>query len=745
MVRVHIALVCVGASASTLFAQVGSGLQQISQHRLSTPTALYAWSETRSKEAALSAPAPAPPAAPGPPLVLHTAVHVEAREGQTPLTEPPSTVDFTGNDVLVSAGTWSDLPRYLQTLPGLIGGADSQNASFVRGGNSFENLFVVDHIEVPNINQLALDNSTGGLGSMLDTEMVGNVVFQSGAIDSNFDSHMSSLTEIHTLEPGPSFTAAEIGYSGAGVRLSRSIGRTQSLLVSARESVTNLFLRDVGLNGSPEFTNAFARYAVDLTSRDHLRLESLGGRDSLRVRPSQEDLYETNAYNTDYSGWRDTTGFVWQHTHRNEAVSSWTASASHNVQHLLQVGQMDESGVLLQNGELYQNSITPPQFQQNTQDGVGVLKYDYQYVGEDGSGSRFGADTHISRVHYNTAQTGDLYSPYSAAGSAPIAAFSQAPYFVTVARATYADLNQAVGHRLFLRGGLRLQSSGFATGAGASTVWLPHGSASVAAGLWNLQLSYHHSAQLPPYATIAGAPGNTQLGYIHAQQVTAGVVGPLGHLFTLRLEGYRKLYTGYPVSVDYPEVSLATMLPVINEPFAALTMRSQGRGRTEGVELSVEQALCHGLFTRANVTWSRGEFTGLDGIYRVGSNDLPLVANLMAGARIRRYTVTARETITSGRPYTPVLAQASYYADRAVFDLSQLNALRGPLYSRLDVAVNREFTIREGVLRVHAGALNLQNRKNFYEYFWRPRDPFGGMTAEYGTGLRPDFSISFTF
>ena len=145
------------------------------------------------------------------------------------------------------------------------------------------------------------------------------------------------------------------------------------------------------------------------------------------------------------------------------------------------------------------------------------------------------------------------------------------------------------------------------------------------------------------------------------------------------------------------------------------------------------------------MTWSRAEFTGLDGVYRIGSNDLPIVANLLAGARIRRYTVTARETITSGRPYTPVLSEASYFADRAILDLSQLNALRGPLYSRLDVAVNREFTVRAGVLRVHAGALNLLNRENFYQYFWRPRDPYNGMAAEYGTGLRPDFSLSYTF
>ena len=219
----------------------------------------------------------------------------------------------------------------------------------------------------------------------------------------------------------------------------------------------------------------------------------------------------------------------------------------------------------------------------------------------------------------------------------------------------------------------------------------------------------------------------------------------LNGLLALNVEAYQKTYTGYPLSTLYQQVSLATLLPTITEPFESLTMQSTGKGRTHGVEVSVTQAPRRGIFTRANVTFSKAEFTGADGVYRAGSNDLPLVANVMAGAQVKRYTLTVRETVTSGRPYTPVLPQASFDQNRSIYDLTQLNALRGPLYSRLDFALNREFYVRNGVMRIHGGVLNVLNRQNLYEYEWRPRCPVCGPLAQYQTGLRPDVNVSYTF
>src|SRR4051794_36369008 len=63
-----------------------------------------------------------------------------------------------GQDVLTTAGTFGDLSRYLQLFPGVVASSDFSNQILVRGGHPMENLFLVDGIEVPNINHLANAN-----------------------------------------------------------------------------------------------------------------------------------------------------------------------------------------------------------------------------------------------------------------------------------------------------------------------------------------------------------------------------------------------------------------------------------------------------------------------------------------------------------------------------------------------------------------------------------------------------------
>jgi hypothetical protein len=77
------------------------------------------------------------------------------------------------NEILKSAGALQDVSRYVQTLPGVvIGSNDFRNDIIVRGGSPLENLFIVDNIEIPNINSFANFASAGGTVSMLDPMLI---------------------------------------------------------------------------------------------------------------------------------------------------------------------------------------------------------------------------------------------------------------------------------------------------------------------------------------------------------------------------------------------------------------------------------------------------------------------------------------------------------------------------------------------------------------------------------------------
>ena len=74
-----------------------------------------------------------------------------------------------------------------------------------------------------------------------------------------------------------------------------------------------------------------------------------------------------------------------------------------------------------------------------------------------------------------------------------------------------------------------------------------------------------------------------------------------------------------------------------------------------------------------------------------------------------------------GRPYTPFLNDASLAQNRPIYDLLQVNALRGPFYSRLDFETDRSFYIGDRKLVLYGGLDNAFNRTNFLGYYWMPR------------------------
>ncbi len=97
----------------------------------------------------------------------------EAVTVTAPALTPPEEVKTSGyllasRDIKMAAGALQDVSRFAQTQPGVVVGSnDFRNDLIVRGGSPLENLFVVDNIEVPNINAFATSASAGKSDSAL--------------------------------------------------------------------------------------------------------------------------------------------------------------------------------------------------------------------------------------------------------------------------------------------------------------------------------------------------------------------------------------------------------------------------------------------------------------------------------------------------------------------------------------------------------------------------------------------------
>ena len=58
---------------------------------------------------------------------------------------------------------------------------------------------------------------------------------------------------------------------------------------------------------------------------------------------------------------------------------------------------------------------------------------------------------------------------------------------------------------------------------------------------------------------------------------------------------------------------------------------------------------------------------------------------------------------------------------RGVYDLTRVNAERAPDYGRVDIRVDRTFTVGGQPLNLFFGVQNVTNRRNFASYNWNRR------------------------
>jgi hypothetical protein len=188
---------------------------------------------------------------------------------------------------------------------------------------------------------------------------------------------------------------------------------------------------------------------------------------------------------------------------------------------------------------------------------------------------------------------------------------------------------------------------------------------------------------------------------------------------TLDVEAYQKNYRREAVSTEYPALMLSNMVDSLGQGFVWLPLTSTGTAQSRGVELALRAHWSSRALLLLSAAHSQTTYRALDNIRRSGNYDTPMAATALANLRLwKGIQLDVRESASSGRPYTPFDVTDSLAQSRGIYDLTRINALRGPLYNRLDLELERRFRVPRGVFEVHAGAENILNRGNLMGYVW---------------------------
>jgi hypothetical protein len=659
--------------------------------------------------------------------MVRSSVSVEA-----PHTEQDSNEGFerriTVEEIKSSAGTFGDPSRFVQMLPGVVSDNDQRNDYLVRGGNPSENLFVVDNIEIPSINQLALSDTTGGFVSMIDNEAVKNMTLHTDAYDSKYDQRLSSVLEISTRPDGPvrAHSTGEFGLAGVGGSTTFPWSRDGSMFISARHSVLHLLTNDIGLNGVPIYQNELIRAGDRINENNNWWGLSLTGIDSIKINPSARDPFETNPFDIEYHGWRNTTGLNWQHLFSTKSFGIVSIANSQQSQRMFQTDQLQSN---------------TPIYDERTSDGITTFKYDWMSQVAPWFTLSGGTRLSVDRVNYAIDQPIGLQNPYSES-PLPMDKTSLNRRFTTTNTAEYTQASFLLPLQAKVVIGQRLSHWAL----GGHTEWTPK--ILVAAPIRGrlLHVGYAEYAQAPPTLYLINFDNQQRLLPMDVRQITGGASLASNRFVQVAAELYQKRYSSYPVALNYPQLSLANIADTFGQAFLMFPMTSKGTGLARGIELSVEARAASRLRFTSTLTYSRNWYSGLDGILRRGNFDLPVVANFGAVWKVRHDTLmTVRYSGASGRPYTPDNLALSFAQNRDVYDLSRINSVRSAPYSRLDFRFENSRRVYNGTMTWHIGLQNALGTSNFYSNQWRPRCPKCGVLQQDQMPRFPDGGVEYQF
>src|ERR1700721_1036413 len=298
---------------------------------------------------------------------------------------------------------------------------------------------------------------------------------------------------------------------------------------------------------------------------------NLSGWDSIAIMPGgwgHNDRWQTDFVDEQYGVWGTTNGMRWMHAYSAHTLGTLTASDFEQESNIGQ--ELQPEGMMA--SAATESSI--PVYARASRDGRASLKYDVVVDKGDKWTAIAGVGGYLNQVNYRVAQPVGEQSPLST-NPADTDADSFAPNFLSGESASYAELTYRPLTRWSISGGGRVQT--FALG-GHWTATPGVNTAFRISQHTGLHAAFGEYAQMPPAMYLTSWPQNHELPPIRARHLVAGADLYDGRRVRVGIEAYQKRYRDYPVSTQYPSLSLANMVDDVEGEILWIPLASQGTG-----------------------------------------------------------------------------------------------------------------------------------------------------------------------
>ena len=216
------------------------------------------------------------------PVVLPMpAINVSAnryqRERSIFMTEPSPR--FLSADDIMHVPTFAvpDLHRAMQSLPGVVSTNEITAQLSVRGGNTDQNLMLLDGAMVYHPYHM-------GLLSGFNVDIIDAVNMSAGGFSARYGNKLSAVMSLHTKQPNKDFqNRASISLINADMTLGGKIGNKLGWLVSGRRNYYDLIAKMIGEELPLSFQDYYGKLTFQPNAKHFLSLSAYGNTDSNNI------------------------------------------------------------------------------------------------------------------------------------------------------------------------------------------------------------------------------------------------------------------------------------------------------------------------------------------------------------------------------------------------------------------------------------------------------------------------------
>ncbi|GAB1414752.1 TonB-dependent receptor [Paludibacter sp.] len=652
-------------------------------------------------------------------VIISNGKSVRATDVVTPL----ATQRLTIEEIKSNPGGNFDVSKVIQVLPGVAGGTTpNRNDIIVRGGGPSENVYYLDGIEIPVLNHFQTQGASGGATGILNVSFIQDVQLTSSAFNSKYDNALASTIVVKQRNGNPDNLSGNIRLSGSefAAMLEGPLGKKTTFMASARRSYLQFLFKLLDLPIRPDYYDFQYKINHKINSKTELNFIGLGAIDNFKLatpKTSDANNEYINRANPLIKQWNYTVGGTLK---RLVNDGYFTIALSRNM--FFNGADRYENNALKQGNKLFSLSSheTENKLRFDMNKFVNGWKYSY---GVDAQYVKYDADIFNTIKDTEKDSTGNIITPAISFNSKTAIDFFKVGFYGHASKYFFND-------NFLVSGGVRADMNTYTTtGLNPLKTISPRISFSyILNNQWNISASVGSYYKLPVYTMLGfvnnnGILSNKDLKYTNTTHYTIGAEFIPRNDLRITFEAFYKDYRNYPVSLT-TGISYAN----IGTDYSAVggdNYVSIGKGKVYGVEAYAQQKLINNLFYVVSATLYKSEFSGLDGKFRSSTWDYGYIVSTTLGYKIKNnWDIGLKYRIAGGQPYTPfdIPASTAIYLTNGsgVYDYSQINSQRLPIFNQLDLRVDKKFNFKKVSLDVFVDFQNIL----FYKTPYLPKFTF---------------------